>query len=300
VLVPAVCKVPGVALRAVVTATGITASHAAERFGFASAATDPAAVLDASDVDVVIIATRHDSHAAFAVAALRAGKSVFCEKPLALDHEGLDAVAAAAAEAPGILAVGFNRRFAPLVVEMKEALRSRAGPLLMAYRVNAGPVPADSWIRGAQGGGRILGEVCHFVDLLAHLCASRPIEVHAIAPPGLDDAVSVLIRFADGSAGSITYSSRGDPAAPKELLDVFAGGTVLQLYDFARLDIFAEGRRRALKRRKDKGQAPLVAAFLDAVKQGRNSPIALGELVATTRATLAIETSLLTGRPEAV
>ena len=300
VLVPAVRSHEGVQLRGVVTATGMTARHAAERYGFASAATDPAAVLEADDIDLVFIATRHDSHAGYAAAALRAGKHVFCEKPMALDREQLAAVAAAAGDAPGLLTIGFNRRFAPLVDEMRAALRSRTGPLVMAYRINAGALDPDSWIRRDEGGGRIIGELCHFLDLLSHLCASRPIEVHAIAARGVDDALSVLIRFADGSVGSITYSSIGDPAAPKEFLDVFAGGLVLQLTDFTRLEIHADGKRRLIKRRQDKGQSQLVSAFLAAVKDGEEGPIPLADLIAVTAATFAIETSLRSGQPAAV
>lgn len=300
VLLPAVRKVAGADLRTVVTATGLTAHHVAAKYGFAAAATDSAVVLDDPGINIVFVATRHDTHAAYAAAALRAGKSVFCEKPMALGREELAEVAAAAADSPGILTVGFNRRFAPLVDEMREALRARTGPLLMAYRVNAGSVAPDSWIRGQAGGGRILGEVCHFVDLMSHLCASSPVEAYAIAGGGQEDAVSIQIRFADGSAGSILYSSLGDPAAPKEHLDVFAAGTVLHLSDFVRLDIFAGGRRRVVKQRQDKGQSRLVAAFLDAVKTGKHSPTPLAELVAVTAATFAIEASLLSGQPEPI
>jgi len=166
VLLPAVCKTEGVTLTTVVTSTGISAGHAGEKHGFAVIAYDPAAVLADADTDTVFIATRHDTHARLAADALRAGKHVFCEKPLALDPEGLSNVIAAAEATSGVLTVGFNRRFAPLMIKAKAALEPRSGPLVMLYRINAGTVPADSWIQQEEGGGRIVGEVCHFVDAL--------------------------------------------------------------------------------------------------------------------------------------
>jgi predicted dehydrogenase/threonine dehydrogenase-like Zn-dependent dehydrogenase len=297
VLLPAVRKTGNPPLATVVTATGLSAAHAAEKFGFSRSATDPAAVLEDPDIDTVFIATRHDTHASLTAAALRAGKNVFCEKPLALDAEGLSEVIAAAREARGLLTVGFNRRFAPLLGKAKEALAPRMGPLVMLYRVSAGPVPQESWIQRPEGGGRILGEVCHFVDALTFLAGSLPIEAHAIAARGLADAVSILIRFADGSTGTIVYSSLGDPRLPKEHLEVFAEGRTIQLHDFRRLDTTARGRTRTTKAAQDKGQAALVAEFLTAVRSGSVAPIPPDELFAVTETTFAMEESLRTGAP---
>jgi predicted dehydrogenase/threonine dehydrogenase-like Zn-dependent dehydrogenase len=289
VLVPALKKASKERLTTVVTSTGLSAHDAAQREGFANAATDPQAVLDDADTDCVFIATRHDSHASLAAAALRAGKHVFVEKPLALDHDQLADVVAAAEGAPGVLTVGFNRRFAPMMIAAKAAIASRAGPLAMHYRVNAGYVPGDSWLHGAQGGGRIVGEACHFVDALTFLAGGPPISVSAFRPEGIDDTVSAVLRFADGSTGTILYSSLGDSTLPKEYLEIFASGTVVRLDDFRKLHITTGGKTTTQSASaQDKGQAGLVKAFYAAARDGAPPPIPLDELVAVSEATLDI------------
>jgi predicted dehydrogenase len=249
------------------------------------------------DADTIFIATRHDTHARFAAEALRAGKHVFCEKPLALDSKGLAEVMAAAREAPGTLTVGFNRRFAPLLQKAKAALEPRSGPLVMLYRINAGAIPGDSWIQREEGGGRIVGEVCHFVDALTFVAGSLPVEAQALAARNRVDAVSILVRFADGSTGTIVYSSLGDAGVPKEYVEAFADGRVIQLDDFRRLTVTRRGKSATSKGAQDKGQQGLVAAFLEAARGKRDAPIPLLELVAVTEATFAIEESLRTGGP---
>ena len=296
VLLPAVRKAGDVHLTAVATSTGISAGSAGEKHGFQTIATDVAAVIEDGDTDAVFIATRHDSHAELTTAALKAGKHVFCEKPLALDVGQLDAVMDAARTAPGLLTVGFNRRFAPLFAQAVAALQPRSGPLMMTYRVNAGAIPGDSWIQREEGGGRIIGEVCHFVDTLTALCGALPVDVQAAAARGHDDAVSVLIRFADGSVGTIIYASLGDPAVAKEYIEVFANGRVIQLTDFTRLDITSGGKTTRTKATQDKGQMALVRAFLTAVRTAGGLPIPYAELAAVTETTFAIEDALRTGR----
>ncbi len=289
VLVPALKKASKERLTTVVTSTGLSAHDAAQREGFANAATDPQAVMDDADTDCVFIATRHDSHANLAAAALRAGKHVFVEKPLALDHEQLADVVAAAEGAPGVLTVGFNRRFAPMMIAAKAAIASRAGPIAMHYRVNAGHVPGDSWLHGAQGGGRIVGEACHFVDALTFLAGGPPVSVSAFRPEGIDDTVSAVLRFADGSTGTILYSSLGDSSLPKEYLEIFASGTVVRLDDFRKLHITTGGKTTTQSASaQDKGQAGLVKAFYSAAREGAAAPIPLDELVAVSEATLDI------------
>ena len=292
VLLPRVKDAKGVALTAVVTKTGLSATHSADKFGFATAATDVAAALDDPATGAVFIATRHDSHASLAARALTAGKHVFCEKPLALDSASLEAAVAAARSAPGILTVGFNRRFAPLLKQAKAALAPRSGPLMMLYRVNAGAIPGDSWVQRDEGGGRILGEVCHFVDSLTYLCGALPVDVQAAAAQGHADAVSVALRFADGSVGTIVYSSLGDPSLPKEYLEAFAAGRAVTLDDFNSLTIHAGGKAKTVKAAQDKGQTALVAAFLAAARGEAEAPIPLDEIEAVSRATLAIEEAL--------
>lgn len=295
VLLPAVSKGKGVVLTRVATSTGISAGHAGEKYGFAVIATDPEAVIGAEDTDTVFIATRHDTHARLAAAALRAGKHVFCEKPLAMSDAELGEVVAAAEAAQGILTVGFNRRFAPQLIEAKNYLAPRTGPLVMLYRINAGAIPGESWIQREEGGGRIIGEVCHFVDALTFLSGSLPVEVSAVSARDHDDAASMLIKFADGSTGTIVYSSLGDPSLPKEMIEVFVAGCVVQLDDFRRLTITARGKSTLSKSAQDKGQAALVSAFLAAARGEREAPIPLDEMLAVTEATFAIEEALRTG-----
>jgi predicted dehydrogenase/threonine dehydrogenase-like Zn-dependent dehydrogenase len=297
VLLPALRKAPGVTLIAVATSTGLSAGHAGAKHGFATVATDPAAVIADPDADTIFIASRHDTHARFAAEALRTGKHVFCEKPLALSWEGLAEVMAAARQAPGTLAVGFNRRFAPLLQKARAALEPRSGPLVMLYRINAGAIPGDSWIQREEGGGRIVGEVCHFVDVLTFLARSLPVEVYALAARDHADAVSALVRFTDGSTGTIVYSSLGDVGVPKEYLEAFADRRVIQLDDFCRLTVTRSGKSVTSKSAQDKGQRGLVAAFLEATRGKRDAPIPLSELVAVTEATFAIEESLRRGSP---
>ena len=258
ILLPALKKEVGVSLAAVVTATGISAGNSAQKHDFAAAATDSAAVLGDRRIDTVFVATPHDSHAGLAAAALAAGKHVFCEKPLAVDEAGLAEVLAAAEGSGKVLTVGFNRRFGPMLQKAQAALAPRSGPLVMLYRINAGAIPADSWIQRDEGGGRIVGEVCHFIDALTFLSGSLPIEAQAVAAKGHGDAVSILLRFEDGSTGTIVYSSLGDPSVPKEKIEVFAAGCVIQLDDFVRLRITRNGKASVFKAAQDKGQAGLV------------------------------------------
>lgn len=289
VLLPALRKAGNERLTTVVTSTGLSAHDAAERQGFAHAATDPQAVLGDADTDCVFIATRHDSHARLTVAALEAGKHVFVEKPLALTLDQLAQVLTAATTAPGIVTVGFNRRFAPMMVEAKAALANRGGPIAMHYRINAGHVPGDNWLHGSEGGGRIVGEACHFVDALAFLAGGPPVAVEAFSPDGIGDTVSAVLRFADGSTGTILYSSLGDSALPKEYLEVFASGLVIRLDDFRKLHITRGGKTITKSASaQDKGQAGLVKAFYAAARDGAPPPIPLDELIAVSAATLDI------------
>lgn len=289
VLLPALKKAGERRLTSVVTATGLSAHSAAESFGFKNAATDPAAVLNDPNTDCVFIATRHDSHAKLAIAALKAGKHVFVEKPLALSHQELAEVAAAAQGSSGLLTVGFNRRYAPMIIAARSALVAAGGPFNLHYRINAGPIPGDSWVHGAEGGGRIAGEVCHFVDTLSYLAGGAPVAVEAFITQGIPDSVSALLRFVDGSVGSIQYSSRGDTTVPKERIEAFASGLVIQIDDFRLLQITRGGKTNTTKATaQDKGQAGLVAAFLAAARSGGLPPIPLADLIAVSSATLDI------------
>lgn len=285
VLLPALPADARKQLATVVTSNGITAHSAAEKGGFGTASTDASAVLEDAAISTVFIVTRHDSHADLASRALAAGKHVFVEKPLALTHEDLDRVIAAARGAPGVLTVGFNRRFAPFIRRATELFAARTAPLSMLYRVNAGPVPRESWVHGSEGGGRIAGEACHFIDTLAAVAGAAPIGVERAGPRGIDDSATLLLRFADGSVGTIVYTSQGDPAVPKERIEILGAGTIVQIEDFSSMTEHRGGRTKRVKGRQDKGQAACVEAFLRSRETGV-PPIALDDLAAVSWATL--------------
>jgi predicted dehydrogenase len=295
VLIPAL-KAGGARLMQIASAGGASSVHLGRKFGFAQATTDADALIADSDCDVVVISTRHDSHAHYVVRALEAGKHVFVEKPLALTLAELQRIEAVARRAPRqLLMVGFNRRFAPQVQRMAALLQGAPGPKALVMTVNAGAIPAAHWAQDrAVGGGRLLGEGCHFVDLLRFL-AGTAIESHqvtAMAGPTRDSA-SITLRFADGSIGTIHYLANGSKAFAKERLEVFAAGRVLQLDNFRRLRGFGwPGFSSMNLWRQDKGQTACAAAFLQAVQQAGASPIALGELLEVGRASIEIEESL--------
>jgi len=285
VLMPAF-RAAGARLRTVVARGGVDAVALARRFGAEQAASDPDAALADPDIDAVVIATRHDSHAALAVAALGAGKHVFVEKPMALNHAEADAVAAAHARVGDrLLMVGFNRRFAPLTRQLKALLAPLAEPRAIVVTVNAGALPAGHWTRDlAIGGGRIVGEGCHFVDLMIDLVGQPPSAIAGAALAGADDRLSAVLSFPDGSTGTLLYLSNGHASFPKERIEVFCAGRVLRIDDFRQLDGF--GATGGKPRRQDKGNAACVAAFVDALRDGGRAPVAFAELLASTRATL--------------
>jgi predicted dehydrogenase/threonine dehydrogenase-like Zn-dependent dehydrogenase len=294
----------GAHLVAVCTEGGLSAADVAARFGFDRAAASPQEILGDEAVGAVIIATRHSSHALLAAAALRAGKAVFVEKPLALAEAELAEVEVAL-NGGGLLMVGFNRRFAPLT----ERLRAEIGgtpPLALAARVNAGPLPSDHWLHDPEvGGGRLLGEGCHFVDLLAHLAGSPPVSVHAFAAPEQerplecsDDFVASL-RFADGTVASLTYTGHGDARLAKERIEAFWSGSAAVLDDFRRLELYCAGKRTIVKQRQDKGHRAEIEAFVRAAS-GLEEPPSPESYVASTRATLALADSLRRGLPVAL
>jgi predicted dehydrogenase len=285
VLVPAL-RAAGAQLRTVVARGGVDAVALARRFGAEQAASDVESALADPAVDAVVIATRHDSHAALAAAALAAGKHVFVEKPLALTHAEIDAVETAHAQAGSrLLMVGFNRRFSPLTLRLKALLAPLKEPRAVVVTVNAGALPANHWTRDpAVGGGRIVGEGCHFVDLMMDLAGAPPMDVAGAALAGGDDRLSCVVRFADGSTGTLLYLSNGHAEFPKERIEVFCGGRVFRIDDFRRLEAFG-GKGEAL-RRQDKGNAACAAAFVAAIRTGGPPPVAAVDLFASSRATL--------------
>ncbi|MET8472518.1 bi-domain-containing oxidoreductase [Streptomyces sp. NPDC006422] len=299
-LLPHLAQREGVELSTVVTTTALSAANAQRKFGFAAATTDLDAVLGDPSVDAVFVVTRHSSHAALTRQALLAGKTVFVEKPLALTEDELADVLAAVEESGNDrLQVGFNRRFSPLLVEAKQRFGTRTGPAHLRYLVNAGRLDHGSWyLQQGTEGSRFAGEGGHFIDTASWLLDADPVSVHATATAGNED-LQVVLRYADGSTATIAYVTSGPAAFPKETLDLVADGRALRLDDFVRASVY--GRKRwvssRLPKARDKGQNAELASFVRAVCTGGPMPVPLSSLVATTAATLAVQTGLASGAP---
>ncbi len=296
VMLPAVRRIPDVRLEGIVSASGVSAAHAARKFGFRYAASDPQEVLGDDRINTVAVLTRHHLHAAQTVAALRAGKHVFCEKPLALTLTGLTEVEAALAEHPDrLLMVGFNRRFAPLAQRLHAFLADRSEPLVAHYRVNAGYIPLTHWLHDPQqGGGRIIGEGVHFIDFLTFLVGAPPVDGIARALPDggryRQDNVVLTFTFPDGSLGTVTYLANGDKSFPKERVEVFCGGRVAVLDDFRTLELVRDGRREVVRSRlrQDKGHRAAWEAFIRAIADGGEPPIPYDQIFGVHRAAFAV------------
>lgn len=288
----------GARLKTIVSQGGVSSVLQGRRSGFEEASTDVTSVMNDEEIDTVAIATRHDSHASLVQQALLAGKNVFVEKPLALTQTQIDAIEIAieAQRAKGIsprLIVGFNRRFAPLAIRMKQLLDTVHEPKCMIAVINAGPVPPTHWTQDPeQGGGRIVGEACHFIDLMRFL-ADAPIKAtHAvtIGRPGKDkvtrDKVTITVEFEDGSLGTLHYFANGPAALPKERYEVFAGGRHLYLENFTSLRGTGWPSPVRIKRSQDKGQLAIVDAFVASIRNGAPSPIPLEEIMEVSRWTI--------------
>lgn len=306
-LLPAMKDIAGLTIRGVASAGGVSAQHAASRFGAQYATTDPEAILGDEGVDVVAVLTRHDLHAGQVVSAIKAGKHVFCEKPLCLTTSELDEIRSVLRESDRVLALGFNRRFSPLGIELKEHFGGVDEPLSIHYRTNAGFIPAEHWVHDPTvGGGRIIGEACHFVDFMSFLTGSEPVSVMASSLPDSGryrtDNVSIILTFSDGSVGTLQYVACGDSALGKERCEVFGGGRSAVLDDYRQLDLVADGRRRKSRNRlrQDKGHEAEWEVLVNALRAGTGAPISFASIEATTLATFAAEMSLQTGEPIAV
>jgi predicted dehydrogenase/threonine dehydrogenase-like Zn-dependent dehydrogenase len=280
----------GARLRLIVSGGGVTATHLGKKFGFEQAGTDAGEIFTDPEINTVLITTRHDSHARLVMEGLRANKRVFVEKPLALTEPELDALESAwqAAENPFVM-VGFNRRFAPLVKTMKRLLAKRAEPQAMIMTVNSGALPGGHWtLNPTIGGGRIVGEGCHFVDLLTYLAGVPIIEgsttFQRVAGAVRSDVASLQLRFADGSIGTVHYLANGPKDFPKERLEVFCGGGVLRLDNFRELRGFGwPGFDKQKLSRQDKGHVAEMAALVAAVRTGEPSSIPWSELIEVSR-----------------
>lgn len=309
VILPALRKT-GARLKTIASSGGVSGTHLGKKFGFEASVTDTEKIFADPDINAVFITTPHHTHARLVLAALEAGKQVFVEKPLCLTEEELEQIESAMSArkqaavggagtvnransaAMPILMVGFNRRFAPQVQKIKGLLAGIRDPLALIMMVNAGMVPADHWTQDPQiGGGRIIGEVCHFVDLLRYLTGTSITEVNSslLRKDGPQDTLSVTLNFADGSLGTIHYFANGNKAFPKERLEIFGSGRVLQLDNFRQLRGFGwPGFKKMNLWQQDKGHATEIQAFVEAVQAGAASPIPFEEIVEVTRITLKI------------
>ncbi|MCU6433907.1 bi-domain-containing oxidoreductase [Undibacterium sp. Jales W-56] len=296
VLMPAFKKA-GVRLRSVASSAGVSGLHAARKFGFEETTTDTNRLFADADTQAVVITTRHDSHAGYVLQALKAGKHVFVEKPLCLTLAELTEIEAACAlrEAQGanvpIVMIGFNRRFAPQVQRIKQLLAGLSGSKAFVMTVNAGAIPVEHWTQDPTiGGGRVIGEACHFIDLLRFLAGTPIIGWERTDMDSVTrDTVTLQLRFADGSIGTVHYFANGSKTFPKERLEIFAGGRVLQLDNFRKLTGFGcPGFNKMNLWRQDKGQKACAQAFVDAIASGKPSPIPLDEVIEVSRVTLEI------------
>jgi len=298
-LIPAI-KHSGLArMKAICSAGGLTARSAAGRHGFEYCASDYKELLADKDIHAVVIATHHDTHARFAAEALRAGKHVFVEKPLAMNREQLDDIIQAQSETGRIVMTGFNRRFSPMSVAIREFFHGRTSPIEVVCRVNAGAIKADSWYQDAEEGGwRILSEGCHFIDLIQFLCGSKPADVFAeiiggTRPGGQNDNCAVTIKMEDGSLGTLVYVANGDPGYEKERVEVFGQGRTAVIENWQVAKLFANNRHRKVRPAgTGKGHAPEMVAFLEAVRNPAAAGPWFNEAIDTTLTTFAILESI--------
>lgn len=302
VLVPALSKVSGARIVTAVSGRGLSALNVADKFGQGDVDATLDDALSRSDVDAVVISTRHDSHAYQAAKALAAGRDVFLEKPAAVTEEQLDLLKTEVERSSARLMVGFNRRFSPFATQVKQSFAGRAGGLVMVARVNAGRIPGSVWVHHPEeGGGRIIGEACHFIDLMTFWAGALPVRVsaHAIGPDGgyrRDDNVVIGLSFKDGSVGTLIYTAMGDPSVCKERYEVYGQGKVAVIDNWRTLTLTSRGKAKTTRAlRADKGHAAELDAFVESCRTRSPSPISWVEIEAVTRATFAIEQARVEG-----
>ncbi len=298
VLLPTIKKIDGIQLVGVASSSGLHAQHAGKKFGFKYATSSADEIINDPTINTIAILTRHDSHADLVVRALKAGKHVFVEKPLAINSGQLSAISKQLnAKNQSFLTVGFNRRFAPLAQSLKSAVSSLKSPLLAHYRVNAGYLPPEHWNHDPNiGGGRIIGEACHFIDFIAFLVGAPPVSVtaHALPDDGKfrEDNVSMTFTFPDGSIGVVDYLANGDKSFPKERVEVFCAGTVAVLDDFVSLRVTKDGKMNEERGAQDKGWVNEWKAFVKSIREGGELPIPNDQMIGVTKSTFAAVESL--------
>jgi predicted dehydrogenase/threonine dehydrogenase-like Zn-dependent dehydrogenase len=305
-LLPNIPKGGWIKKKGVMTVSGLSSRTVTEKFDFEYCASDENDILQDESVNTVFVATRHDTHAKYVIQAMKAGKNVFVEKPLCITESeflSISEFVSREENMKNILMVGFNRRFSPLTKFIKEKITP--GPMSMMYRINAGKLPPDSWIQNKEiGGGRIVGEVCHFVDLLTYINGSLPEKVQAFSmleSGDMQDTVTINVKFQNGSIGVISYFANGAKELPKEYLEIYKGGCTAILKDFREAEIITSDKKLTKKLHfQDKGQTDMVREFLQAVRNGDLSPISFDEISAVTLATFRGLQSLSSGSVELI
>jgi predicted dehydrogenase len=296
-LLPNLPKDPDIVRKGVITNSGMTSKRVAERFQFEFCTSNENDILKNPDINTLFIATRHDSHAAYVIKGLENGKNIYVEKPLCLNVEELEQIKSLCEEKGKSVMIGFNRRFSPHATMIKKKIGD--GKISMIYRINAGSIPADSRTQDMKiKGGRIIGEVCHFIDLMTYMCGSNPVKVMASAlndHQGLNDTVNIIIEFENGSTGVIAYYANGSKALKKEYFEVYASGITVVVNDFKEGYIYGNGKKQSLKlSSQDKGQRTMLAVFIKGLKTGE-FPIPMQQIFAVTTATFAIIKSIQEG-----
>ncbi|MDC1089800.1 bi-domain-containing oxidoreductase [Emcibacteraceae bacterium] len=305
VLLPAF-KNTGARFKTIATSQGVTGTHHGNKLGFELNTTDSDSLFTDNEINTIVIATQHNTHARFVIQSLEAGKNVFVEKPLALSHEKLDQIDEAykATHNNGIspkLMVGFNRRYAPLMQKLKKQVVKSSEPMSIVYTCNAGAIPADTWIQDKEaGGGRIIGEACHFIDISRFLAGSPIIDIQAVSMKMAEgvtdchDTATITIRFENGSIATIHYFANGHQSFPKERIEVFQGGKTLVLDNFRRLTGFGNSTINKKSFKQNKGQQECCDAFIKSINEGTASPIPYEELMEVSRACIKAWDQLLT------
>jgi predicted dehydrogenase/threonine dehydrogenase-like Zn-dependent dehydrogenase len=305
-LIPNVAAFGG-SLTGVATSRGITSKNVADKFKFNYCSTEADDILKDTNINTVFIATPHSSHSNLVVRALEAGKNVYVEKPLAIDIDQLNSVIKAKAEYPQqLMMVGFNRRFAPVSLAIRQEFKNISEPMVINIRVNAGLIPKEHWIQNPEiGGGRIIGEMCHFIDLMQYFADSEPVKVFAesiavnnsrITP---DDNIAIIVKFRNGSVGNLTYLANGDNSMPKEKIEVFSGGSIGVINDFKDGLFHRNGKSTSLKS-SGKGHREEIRAFMNALANADQIPISYRSIYLTTLTTFKIIDSLKTGLPQEI
>ena len=289
-------------LEAIVGRTSATINNVAKQFAASSITTDYDTVLTSSNIDLVLISTRHNLHARMAINALKANKAVFLEKPMAMDTDELNELMNLYQElnTPPAFMVGFNRRFSPAAVKARKIIEELKGPVVILYRVKANPTPLDHWVQTAEGGGRVIGEACHMIDLFTYLTGSQVISIDAEAiDPGdtgllVTDNFTTTLRYADGSICTLVYTSQGSPKISKERIEIFVKDRSIIIDDFRKLILPDQPKHNWTSKSADKGHLAELKAFAQTTRKGAPLPIPFDEMVSTTLITFQIH-QMLTG-----